>query len=117
MRDAVSLFVTYFYPLLIACLSAACAKPLPLTPPPEAGDAAPVPPSGDLCQAGCAALASDSVRCALGDGGTDCAAFLRTIEEAGKERNPATGFPLRCADVAAVRTRADAVRIGFACPP
>lgn len=98
-----------------------CPTNPPVPPsPPDASDASAFgdsPPVLDDCQAGCAALTSPAVRCPLGDGGADCAGYLRTINETGKEPVPASHKPLTCAMVKAVKTRADAVALGFVCPP
>ncbi len=109
-------------PLLAVLLLAGCPTPTPVPPPnPDASDAAPAlgdaPSPGPLddCQLACAALAAPAVHCGLGDAGADCAGFLRVLN-AGKEPNPLTHKPLTCADVKAVRTRADAVALGFICP-
>ena len=100
--------------LLSALLLAACHPTPPVPTSPDASDAsafgdAPL----DDCQRGCAALMNAG--CTLGDGGPDCAAFLRAIN-AGKEPNPQTRKPLTCADVAAVKTKDDARKLGFVCP-
>jgi len=80
-------------------------------PPPLAGDGGPIL---DDCQLGCAALMA--VSCPLGDGGTDCAGYLRTLNETGKEAVPGTREPLRCSTIKAIKTKQDAQKLGFACP-
>ena len=101
---------------VLALLLVGCPTPSPVPPtPPDASDASALGDSTPLddCQRGCAALAA--VACTLGDSGADCAGFLRVLN-GGKEPNPVTRRPLTCADVATVRTKADAVRLGFVCP-
>lgn len=100
---------------------AACPQPTPVPPAPPAdaalplGDAPSPPPAPlDACQLGCAALVAAS--CPIGDGGADCAGFLRTLDN-GKEPNKSTGHPITCAQVAAVKSKTDAQAIGFVCPP
>lgn len=95
-----------------------CPQNPPVPPTPDASDAAVVgdaPPNLDDCQRGCAALAAPTVACTLGDGGADCAGFLRVLN-GGKEPNPLTHKPISCADVAKVRSKADARALGFVCP-
>jgi hypothetical protein len=103
-----------FLPLIASAIG--CHPTVPLSPPPDASDASAFgdSPNLDDCQKGCAALAT--VGCTLGDGGDDCAAFMRSIN-GGKEPNPSTHKPLMCSDVASIRSKADAQRLGFVCPP
>jgi len=61
----------------------------------------------------CQALTTAS--CQLGDA-TSCAAFMKRDLGSGKVPNPTTHKPLTCQDVVQVRTRADAQKLGFACP-
>jgi hypothetical protein len=44
-----------------------------------------------------------------------CSAVLARDFGSGKVSNAATGMPMTCADVVAVKTKADAQRIGFVC--
>jgi hypothetical protein len=105
--------------LLTSCLLG-CPKNPPNPPPtPDASDASafgdsPPNPVLDACQLGCAALVGAG--CPLGDGGDDCANYMRDLNTNGKEPNPQTRKPLTCADVAAVKTKDDARRLGFVCP-
>jgi hypothetical protein len=102
--------------------------PGPAPMPPEAGDAswdAPgsdaagdsyAPPVSDAAPTACM-LACNALRaagCPLGSTG-DCAAFLQRDLGSGKVANAASGKPLTCVDVEGVRTKPDAVKLGFAC--
>jgi hypothetical protein len=96
--------------------------------PPDATDAAPVPdeaapappPPADAAPgakcpdwtAACQALAAAT--CRLGTY-TDCPAFMARDYGSGKVENKATHKATTCEDIAAVRTKADAQRIGFVC--
>lgn len=84
-----------------------CPQPLPTPPPPEASDGS----QGD-CASACAALRAAG--CSVG-AEADCSAFLIRDFGSGKVPNPETQKPITCADVAAVKTKADAVRLGFVC--
>jgi hypothetical protein len=99
---------------------AGCPQNPPVPPNPDASDAAVVgdaPPNLDDCQRGCAALAAPAVACPIGGDASDCAGYLRTLNDLGKEPNPANGNrPLKCSDVAKVRSKSDARSLGFACP-
>ena len=94
-------------------------NPQPQPPPnPDASDAAPTPPPvpGDRCAAACAALKAAS--CGVIGSKADCPTFLARDypdDGSGKLSNPATGRPMRCTDIAAVQTKADAQRLGFVC--
>lgn len=85
-----------------------------VSPAPDA-DAAPAPiagPDGSLmtpCQAACAALAA--VGCVAPAG--DCVRTLSRIDgDPGVEKEP-NGSPLTCADVARVRSKAEAQALGI----
>lgn len=104
---------------LFALALAGCPSTPAVTPPPDASDAVapppPAPAAGD-CTAACSALTAAG--CALGSGSI-CPGFLQTMSTAGKTPNPANGNrPLTCADItpATVKTKADAQKLGFACP-
>lgn len=94
--------------ILLTAVLAACT-PTPVTPAPDA-DGSPAP--SDPCTAACAALAAAT--CPMG-GATTCASFMQTLSSSGKVSEPDSGKPLTCADVALVKTKADAVRLGFVC--
>jgi hypothetical protein len=99
----------------IAVLDANAPSPAPTIPPPippPSPDAAPAPPPDASCASACASLTAAG--CSLSGQG-DCSTFLTRDLGSGKVPNPATGRPLTCADVAAVRTQADAQRLGFSC--
>lgn len=99
----------------LASTATDCHPTPPPAPLPDASDAAVLGDAPqDDCQRGCAALAA--VGCTLTPDAADCAAFLRVINN-GKEPNPVTHKPLMCSDVAAVRSKADAQKLGFVCPP
>jgi hypothetical protein len=102
--------------VLTGCLN----LPVPGPVPPDATDAAPPRPpmpmadaSPDRCAAACAALRLAG--CGLGDAG-DCAGYLGALEASGHVPNAATHMPFLCADVVAVKVKADARAIGFGCP-
>jgi len=107
---------------IVMIVSLACLLGCPQTPPnppptPDASDASAFgdsPPSLDACQQGCAALTA--VNCPLSTDASDCAGFLRVLNDQGKEPNAKTHKPLTCADVAAVKTKDDARALGFVCP-
>ena len=109
MKTLAVLFVVL--PLVGGALLTACPSGQPPIPPPivDASDAAATPG----CQAACSALSAAG--CALG-AQPGCGLFLDHMQADGKEANAATRKPLTCADVAGVKTKADAVRLGFACP-
>lgn len=88
------------------------AAPLPqwdATPPSPLFDA-PLPPLD--CARACGAL--QAAGCSLGNR-SDCDNFLLRDLSIGRVSNAATGRPLTCADIAQIRTRADAVAMGFLC--
>ena len=101
---------------LVGCPS----QPPPAPMPPDATDAyAPIvdayaPPSeaSTACAAACAALAAAS--CPLG-GTSDCPTFMARDIGSGKVANAATGKALTCIDIAQVKTKADAQKLGFVC--
>ena len=102
--------------VVAAVLLAGCPNPPQPPPSPDASDASPAPPTPTpgACawDAACAALKGAS--CPLG-AAADCSTSLARDIGSGKVANVATGKPLTCHDIAAVRTKADAVRLGFAC--
>ena len=110
----------------LVTLTACPPAPAPVTPVPDAsdasafGDTTSTPPSpSDPCAAACASLAAAG--CAIGSGDASaCASFLRTLSNPPQGSglpNPANGNkPLTCADVVPVKTKADAQKLGFACP-
>jgi hypothetical protein len=94
--------------------------PQPVTPLPDGSDAAPMPApaaadssTGATCALACNALGAAG--CALGDAG-DCVTFMLRDIGSGKVPNVATGTPLTCLAVSAVRTKTDAQKLGFVCP-
>lgn len=103
--------------------------PQPAPIPPDATDAAPTPvadaapaPVGDAPAPGAkcpdwtaACQALSAAGCQLGTY-TDCPAFMLRDFGSGHVENKATGAPMTCAAIAAVHTKADAQRLGFACP-
>lgn len=107
--------------LLSAIVLAGCPQP-PVVPPPDASDAvAPLPPLTDATPAAhcpdwtAACQALSAAGCQLGTY-ADCPAFMARDFGSGKVANKATGAPIKCDDIAAVHTKADAQRLGFACP-
>lgn len=100
--------------LILLALVCCTPSPTPITPAPDASDAASLPETGTSCVAACAALTKAS--CPLGSA-PSCPAFLQGQTDAGSMPNPAAGNrPLTCAEIATqVRTTADAQRLGFAC--
>ena len=97
--------------LLVIVAFAACT-PASVTPSPGA-DGSPTPaPASDPCSQACAALATAS--CPMGSAAT-CALFMQTLSTSGKVVNPTDQKPLTCADVALVKTKADAIKLGFLC--
>jgi hypothetical protein len=108
---------------LVVLLSAFCActpQSTPVTPTPDAsdasafGEASPQPPVAAACASACAALTA--AKCGVG-GAQGCPAFMQTLSNSGQQANPATGKALTCADVMAVKTAADAQKLGFVCSP
>ena len=100
-------------------LALTACPPAPVAPPPDASDAQtpppPTPPAAGDCAAACATLAAAG--CSIA--GAGCANFLQVMSTAGKTPNPANGNrPLMCSDItpATVKTKADAQKLGFACP-
>jgi len=77
---------------------------------PDAGTTPPPPTS--TCSAACGALAGAG--CSIGSS-AGCPAFLSTVEASHQQANPVTSRPVTCADVLAVKTKADAVKLGFVC--
>lgn len=70
-------------------------------------------PSTLACRQACAALTA--VGCQHGEPML-CAATFTLILSVGKISNPTTQKPLTCDDIAAVRSKAGARALGFACP-
>ena len=110
---------------ILAVLLLGCTpQPTPVTPTPDASDAAalgetsqPTCDAGTTCQAACTALAGAS--CHLG-GAAGCACFMQTLSNPTGSSglvNKQTGKQLTCDDVAKVKTRADAVALGCVCAP
>jgi len=95
--------------LIVLALSFVGGNCNPPSPPP---DAAPPPPAPGDCAAACAALRTAG--CSLGDAG-DCPTFLSGLIATGKQANPVTSRPITCTDIATVKTKADAVTLGFSC--
>jgi hypothetical protein len=113
--------------LAVLCLFAcACPpQPTPVVPVPDASDAsalgesaAPSCDAGATCTSACAALSAAT--CPLG-GAQGCGCFMQSLSTAGQTggigglANKATGRPLTCDDVAKVKTKADAIALGFVC--
>jgi hypothetical protein len=97
----------HLFGLLIAL--AGCPQPSPAPPTPEASDG-----SESDCVMACAALSAAG--CSVG-AQSDCPAFLTRDLGIGKVPNPTTQKPMTCADVAGVRTKANAQALGFVCAP
>jgi hypothetical protein len=85
---------------------AACPSPSP------SGDGG--SPPATTCSAACESLAAAG--CLVGKD-PSCPSFLSTVEVSKQQANPATSRPVTCADVVAIKTRADAQRLGFVCAP
>jgi hypothetical protein len=105
--------------LVVLALAACTPTPTPVVPTPDASDASAlgdtIVPTIDAsadCVAACAALAPV---CKLGSA-NDCASFMDRDIGSGKVANAATGKPLTCADVALVKSKTDAQKLGFVCP-
>jgi hypothetical protein len=64
------------------------------------------------CAAACEAL--KAAGCPVG-AMLDCGSLMMRDTTSGKWTNVASGKPLACADVAAVKTKADAQKLGFVC--
>lgn len=93
----------------------AVAPPAPVVDAAPALDTAPAPVITDAsgpCVSACAAL--QAAGCSIGTH-ADCPTVEDRDLGSGKVANPATGKPLTCADVAKVKSRADAQRFGFVC--
>lgn len=124
------------FALALLSLGATCNTPPPAPPGPDASDAvappgppvvdaAPTPPqdaspapvadSGPQTPCGLACAALAGAGCPLG-GASDCATFMTRDLGSGKVENKATHRPLTCPDVAAVRVKSDAQKLGFVCP-
>jgi hypothetical protein len=95
--------------LLLLALTA--CPPTPAVPPPDASDAAPQA----TCAAACSALAAPAVACPIG-AAASCPAFLTQLSSSGQYA-PYDAGPVTCAEIAAVKTSADARRLGFTCGP
>ena len=108
--------------LLGALVLVGCPQP-PVVPPPDASDAVAPPPApvgdatpGAKCPdwtAACQTLSA--ANCQIGTY-ADCPTFMARDFGSGKVPNAATGKPMACADIVAVKTKADAQRLGFSCP-
>jgi hypothetical protein len=100
-------------PMPPAPLTEVDAGPIADTAPPPTPmtEASPGPASSD-CALACAALVTAT--CPLGSQ-LDCTSVLTRDLGSGKYSNAATGKPLTCIDVKAVRTKAAAVQMGFTC--
>jgi hypothetical protein len=96
--------------LLAALLFVACT-PSNITPPPDATDAAPTPPSANVCAAACAALAG--AHCPEGAAAT-CSATMQKINDDHLIRAPG-GQTVTCASVSSVSTPAQARAAGITC--
>lgn len=105
--------------ILIALVSIAQCNPTPTptpAPPADASSALPPSPPGAACQLACSAL--KTAGCPMGDDLT-CPVVMQTINDQGKQANPSNGNrPLTCGDITptTVKSKADAQRLGFACP-
>lgn len=101
----------------IAALLVACNTPSPGPSPSPPGPTPPTPadsgPPSSTCAQACAALAAAS--CPMGSDAS-CPPFLQTLNDKKKQPNPSNGNkPLTCDDVVKVKTKADAVALGFVC--
>lgn len=72
----------------------------------------PAQPDTNFCQAGCKSLAA--ANCFLGTE-KNCIGVLRQAASSHQSINKATGKPITCQEIAAIKTTADARRIGFSC--
>lgn len=123
MRNTFGIFCAAF----CCAFLAGCPAPAPVTPPsPDASDASalgetatPACDASAACANACAALAAAT--CPLG-GAQGCPCFMQTLSSAGQPggtggglANKATGHALTCDDAAKVKTKADAIALGFVC--
>ena len=107
----------------VASIAYAIVGCTPAASPIDAGDASYVivAPEGGyladgaptLCETACLALVA--VGCNVGADAL-CYASMAMSDADKTRRNPTTGLPRTCADVAAVRTRADVAAVGIYCP-
>ena len=98
--------------MILGAVGLQCPGPAPVVPTPDASDASTIGDALDPCVAACQALAIAG--CPMGVTAS-CPTFMSSLAASQKVPNAATQKPITCQDVALVRTRTDALKLGFTC--